>query len=155
MTSNTLNWLAGLLEGEGCFIPQTEKYPMCISLHMTDLDIIEKVCNLFDVSFCKTKKQKSHHKQGYKLMIRGEKALDIMKDLKPLMGNRRQLKIEECIASYSKKSKAKVSKEDIEAILKKHSEGEKAKIIAETLPISKWRVYQIIRQYKVESSEII
>lgn len=36
-------WLAGLLEGEGSFIGATDKYPVCLSLEMTDRDVVERL----------------------------------------------------------------------------------------------------------------
>ena len=53
MDVRTKYWLSGLLEGEASFISQNEKYPACISLQMTDEDIVEKLASLWDVSYCK------------------------------------------------------------------------------------------------------
>jgi len=42
-------WLAGLLEGEGCFNVRPEKNDQArVSVEMTDKDIIERVSRLFD-----------------------------------------------------------------------------------------------------------
>lgn len=42
-------WLAGLLEGEGCFNVRPEKNGQArVSIEMTDKDIVERVSRLFD-----------------------------------------------------------------------------------------------------------
>ena len=105
-------WLAGLLEGEGSFVKGSPSNPSqsAISLQMTDEDIISKVSNIFGVKYHKCKKQKSHHKHSYALHKRGSGAVEIMKELLPLMGKRRQEQIHDAITSYYKYKNNRINK---------------------------------------------
>ncbi len=66
LQNNDLYWLAGLLEGEACFFPQTDKYPVGFCVETTDEDIIKRVCSLLGSTYCKPTKRQNHHKQSYK-----------------------------------------------------------------------------------------
>jgi len=100
-----LHWLAGLLEGEGCFAWQKStknryqyKYPR-ISLTMTDKDIVARVASLFDVRCLGPygpygKLHRGHvRKVVYSTQLYGPRAVSLMRRLYPLMGRRRSSKI--------------------------------------------------------------
>lgn len=94
-------WLVGLLEGEGSFCRcQPSNNAPRISLHMTDKDVVDRVGKMFarKVLFCK--RQKSHHKDSYKVSLSGKKAIDLMLRLRPFMGERRQLQIQSAVDSH-------------------------------------------------------
>jgi hypothetical protein len=100
--SSTLSWLAGLLEGEGSFMsgpPSKPNLPR-VSISMTDLDIIEKVGSLLKVKVFSTRPTKPRNKLIHACGINGSKAVVLMKQLKPLMGARRQSQIKKALASY-------------------------------------------------------
>ena len=147
MNTTTKYWLAGLLEGEGYFFPEKEvenrTNPLGITLQMTDEDIVSRVADLFGVKYHLIKARKDNWKDSYQCCKRGAGALKIMKELKPLMGERRQNQIQEAINSHTLR-KGKISKEDKEDIIKL-KDTMKPIEIAEKYPISKWRVYQILR----------
>lgn len=143
-----ISWLAGLLEGEGSFLPQKEGHSVVISLQMTDEDVVSKVATMFEISYCQPKKQKEHHKQSYKLSLRGSKALEVMKLVKPYMGKRRSEKIQECIESYCLKTNRKINIDDYNSVYNMYKEGIKPDDIGKKFGITKWRVYQIIRKFK-------
>ena len=138
-----LCWLAGLFEGEACFFPRTKSYPTGISIQMTDEDVIKKVCYLLKAQYCKPSKQEPHHKQTYKTTIRGKKAVDIMLQLLPLMGERRSQKIKECIQSYLEKEVGKETR--LREIKELRVKGMHPKEIGKIYGISHWRVYQLTR----------
>jgi hypothetical protein len=143
-----LYWLAGLLEGEGCFSTQTEKLSLAISLQMTDEDIVKRVADLFQCKYYRCYSDFSRekgHKPSYKITFRGKRALQWMKTLLPLMGNRRSQKITECIDSFKLKGRGILKDEQISEIRKRFARGEKPKDIAKDFPVSFWRVYQIVR----------
>jgi hypothetical protein len=102
MDDKDFYWLVGLLEGEGTFLksPPSKKNCISIQLQMTDEDIIKKAAILFDVSYCLCKPKKKHHKVSFKFSVRGSKAEEWMKKLKPLMGERRQNQIENALSQY-------------------------------------------------------
>ena len=96
-----IEWLAGLLEGEGCFTYWHGKqvgYPV-ISVGMTDLDVIERIAQ-----FWNKKVQHRIRKQPWKpffvTAIGGTEALSQMLTLYPHMGNRRQQRIEDVLSSW-------------------------------------------------------
>lgn len=99
-----LYWLAGLLEGEGSFLKAPPSNPNAISiqLEMTDKDIIEKAASIMKVPFFLPKRRKNY-KQSFRLRIGNARAAEWMKQLKPLMGQRRQKQIEEALADYNPK----------------------------------------------------
>lgn len=75
--------------------------PNCpvISVEMTDEDVIKRVANFFETSIYKPKKR-GVYKQTYVARVRGEKAVQIMNQLLPLMGDRRKEQIKNSLASY-------------------------------------------------------
>ena len=107
MTNDDLFWLAGLLEGEGSFMhgpPSAPNTPR-ISINMTDEDIIARVAALFDVKYHHVRLTPYGVERGWKpsfvCTITGKRAIELMKILSPLMGNRRKSKIYEIISSLN------------------------------------------------------
>lgn len=104
-----LYWLAGLLEGEGCFCVATRKgwpeyHNPRIRLSMTDKDIVVKASMILfgkdTVTTAKWKNKKYGHKLAYTIDLTGAPAMDWMIMLYPLMGERRQAKIKEIHEQY-------------------------------------------------------
>ena len=96
-------WLAGLLEGEGSFmapVPSKPNTPI-ISLHMTDEDIVARVAAMFELKYMHCKRQKAHHKASFSVQVRGAKAVDAMRRLRPMMGPRRQSQIDRALDGYN------------------------------------------------------
>lgn len=96
MDRKDLYWLAGLLEGEGSFqkpAPCEPKYPR-ITLQMTDADVVQRVATLFGRNrICSFKSKRANHKDSYSILVKGKRAVQIMGDLYPLMGERRKQQI--------------------------------------------------------------
>jgi hypothetical protein len=105
------HWLAGYLEGEGCFGSEKHTKPYAtyirprVALNSTDEDVILRVQGiLYDkfqirVAVCSFQPKYIGAKISYDLKVRGKKAVLIMKDLYPLMSKRRQAKILEVVAN--------------------------------------------------------
>lgn len=102
----TAEWLAGLLDGEGCFentrsVPQRGgiyKYPR-IQLQMTDEDTVRTAAAMMGncpVGF--REGQKAHHKRLWHTKIHGVRALGVMLSVFPYLSDRRRQKIE-CVLS--------------------------------------------------------
>ena len=104
MDRNTFFWLVGILEGEGSFIKPIPSRPNdpAIQIEMTDEDIISKVSKLFKKKYCKIAPRKEHYKSSYRAESRGKKAVKLMKELYPHMGERRKSQIKEAITVYLK-----------------------------------------------------
>ena len=95
-------WLAGLLEGEGCFTSSTRSSPR-ISLGMTDVDVITKATMIMraDVSRIRIVNQ-IDRKISYVIQVGGAKAIKWMKLIRPYMGDRRGAKIDELLEAVNK-----------------------------------------------------
>lgn len=89
-----ISWLAGLLEGEGCFA-YNKKIPLFI-LGSIDLDIIEKTRDLINpkISITIDSNRKNIY---YHFNVYGNLAIQWMMTIYPLMGRRRKTKIKEVI----------------------------------------------------------
>ena len=91
---NNLHWLAGYLEGEGCFYyGGSRKYPtLRITVESTDLDVISRVASMFNRAICGPKK----HNPGqdtYYTAIAGAPSAGWMMTLYPMLSTRRKSKI--------------------------------------------------------------
>lgn len=95
-------WLAGILEGEGCFVgPAPSKWNhIAIQLMMTDRDVVERAAVLLGGQVAQLKRRKEHYKDGYRCIIGGKKAAAIMQKLLPLMGERRSNRIKTLLLKY-------------------------------------------------------
>ena len=104
MNREDLFWLAGWLEGEGSFVGSSNGQTRCvIRAASTDLDVIEKVAKLLGSNVIEENKRpkgKEHWKTVYYTMLCGEKAKNLMLEMYPLMGNRRQMQIDSAVNNY-------------------------------------------------------
>lgn len=98
-------WLAGLVEGEGCFTmikraraDGVTQYVRFIIV-MTDKDVMERVSRLLGQKIHAVSGEKEHHKTKYQLDLTGQRAVDFAAAMRPLMGKRRQTKIDELLAA--------------------------------------------------------
>jgi len=104
-----LGWLAGLLEGEGSFMSGSPSKPNLprISIQMTDLDVMEKVGTLLGLRLSSQNPRKHPRpprKTIYSCQLRGSRAVALMKQLRHLMGSRRQAQIDKALAGYKPQS---------------------------------------------------
>ena len=103
MTRNEIAWLAGLLEGEGCFFWDSSKgrygHPN-IRLNMCDRDVVERAKQLIDASAIR-KVVKEPWKTQWSISIVCEKAAEIMRTVLPYMGERRSKKITTLLAAWN------------------------------------------------------
>lgn len=103
-----LAWLGGLLEGEGSFLkgpPSSPNQPR-ISLQMTDYDVIWRVSKMFGVSYIygSSDRRSKSWKKVFKVMLKGRRAIAMMKLLRPFMGTRRRKQIDVAIKSWKGRS---------------------------------------------------
>ena len=102
-------WLAGLLEGEGCFTTADSgtsgryKTPL-ISLAMTDHDVVEAAANqmtrLGRRVLCRSIRCLPSGKRAYQVQTTGLPAMRIMLTILPFMGRRRAIKIRYIFRSW-------------------------------------------------------
>lgn len=103
VTNKDLFWLAGLLEGEGCFTwtGAGEGTPRII-LGMTDLDVVLRAKQIMSPNskLTTSKPKSSNSKESYSFSISGKNAASWMMTIFSLMGSRRQDRIFELITSW-------------------------------------------------------
>lgn len=102
MSRDDLHWLAGLLEGEGCFVyfrtPYQQDRPG-IQLKMTDEDVVERAAKLLNAPSVRPQ-DRPDRKRTFVCAITGEPAAEMMRQLLPLMGERRSAKIREVLDEW-------------------------------------------------------
>lgn len=104
--ADSIEWLAGLLEGEGHFsLSRREegKIAMRISANMTDEDVIRRVCAAAGVGkvLGPYAPQKAHHTPFWRWHVNSRAdIIDLCRQLLPLMGVRRGARIAEMIAAH-------------------------------------------------------
>jgi hypothetical protein len=111
-TTKDIAWLAGFLEGEGCFTVNTGRTPgggitPCpqISFSGTDLDVMQRASMMLRgfqgrLTEVHGKHVKPHFKQAYHTAISGNVAAAWMMTLYSLMGARRRARIKEVLAFW-------------------------------------------------------
>ena len=100
MTQKEIQWLAGFLEGEGCFFTSPTGSPGVKALS-TDRDVMEKYGGLINRPVRGPYADNRGHKDRWEVNLYGQPAADLMTLLLPHMGLRRSEKIKEVIASAS------------------------------------------------------
>jgi uncharacterized protein YmfQ (DUF2313 family) len=103
LTDFDRGWLVAILEGEGSFTIQRARYPKpIVQISMTDQDVICRVARLLGTETVYTQNPPARPgcKTQYLTRIQGERAVNLMRELHPHMGSRRQEQIdrvlEEC-----------------------------------------------------------
>jgi hypothetical protein len=159
MNEQTCGWLAGLLEGEGCFaFNRTPK----ISLSMTDQDIIQRVADMWGKPVYDVPPRKEGWKPVYRVEVFGQQARDIMLMLQPLMGARRSAKIDEVLKKSSERlgiaigeraGAARLRDWQVAEILKTHvpgsyKKGESQSWLARKYGVSQAAVWYVINRHK-------
>jgi hypothetical protein len=100
-----LIYLAGVFEGEGSFgfwgkIGKSNRY-LRAQIRMCDEDIVVRFINYFKLGSISTYLPKNvKHSRSWKWTVSGDKAIEVMLQLVPYLGIRRQEKFIECCPSY-------------------------------------------------------
>lgn len=102
MSPSDLDWLTGLLEGEGSFGkgPPSKPNAIWVRIEMTDEDVIARVAGLFGLAYSRRKPKNPRHKMSFTVLLRGSRAASLMIKLRPSLGIRRRSQIDEALASY-------------------------------------------------------
>ena len=94
LSSQDINWLAGIFEGEGWFGWDARNHSTKSYIGMTDKDIIDKIQNLLRGAGSRhTRFRPNSRKELYELTISGVDAAGLMMTIYSLMGTRRQEQI--------------------------------------------------------------
>lgn len=149
MTPNKIAWLAGLLEGEGSFVPGPPSSPNQprIAIEMKDRDIIERVAAYFATSYIRARPAKGNWSEYFGVSIKGRKAIELMIKLRPLMGIRRQSQIDKAIASYTPREHGdntrKLSKAQWESLIKR-TKSESLSKLSKEFGVSRTRIRKVL-----------
>lgn len=101
MADNEIAWLAGLLEGEGCFQKRVNHNPL-IQLIMCDKDVVIKAAKIMGAhKVVQVKKDTRGGKQLYRAIVYGATAISVMNKILPFMGERRSGVIKSCLEDYA------------------------------------------------------
>ena len=103
MKTTIIYWLAGLLDGEGCFDVREKGAPR-LSVGMTDQDVIERVATQFGTKMTTTlpirRTRGPAYKRMYHARVSGQNAIGWMMTLYALLGFRRQAKVRTIIKAW-------------------------------------------------------
>lgn len=104
-TALEVAWLAGLLEGEGCFSLDRRlggapgRDSIRVRVQMTDKDIVKRAAEMINAhSVYKLHDNRSNRKVLYSCGVSGAKAEKVMLAVRLYMGERRGAKIDELLA---------------------------------------------------------
>lgn len=102
-----IGWVAGIIEGEGSFYINRFKYKngfknpsITIRVGMTDKDVIDKLEKLTGMGNTVFREIPSHKTMYYWEVGQQKDAAALMMTLYPLMSERRQGKIRECLTAW-------------------------------------------------------
>lgn len=135
-SSEEIAWLAGLLDGEGSFLlnrsivgGKVYLYPKIV-VGMTDLDVIERVADLFGTSVYEPPKVKDR-KRLWRATIQGAGAVSLMRLLRPWMSERRGERIDELIAYWDTRPTAAAQRSDsMKRVVATRRRDERGRLIA-------------------------
>lgn len=91
-------WLAGLLDGEGCF--DAPRNNPRVRVKMSDHDVVLRAAELMDATVHSEAAREAHHKPCMVAQVHGDKAVSIMRAVLPHLGARRTAKATEIILAY-------------------------------------------------------
>ncbi|NIK60774.1 LAGLIDADG family homing endonuclease [Kribbella shirazensis] len=129
-----LAWLAGLLEGEGYFgtinshvAGKIYRYPR-VGVTMTDRDVVERVADMFGLKVTSIRPKPPSKLMQYRFTLTGARAAQLMVDLRPMLGVRRQSQIDAVLAEYSMAEDTAVrrARSNREAALRRYGHAEQA-----------------------------
>ena len=140
----SLIWLAGLLEGEGTFLRPPPSSPNCpiVSCRMTDRDVVERVARLFGTSTVSI--DKGRFRTEYGAIIKGSRAVTLMRELQPLMGKRRCAAIYAAIHGYSPPQR-KLDFNKAEQIRRRRRGGESVSSLSRSYGVARQTLHPILK----------
>lgn len=110
ITTNQISWIAGILEGEGCF--HFNGVTPAISLRMTDRDVVVKARDIINSKIkVHVRERPFPRKTVYEILIGSNTAIQWMMTVYSLMGERRKSKIRELLKTWIKSNKRVIGSE--------------------------------------------
>jgi hypothetical protein len=87
--------------------------------------------------------RRKHWKDAYVLRLRGSRAVEWMRALRPSLGARRQGQIDRALACYDPRSSYKLTPEDVRAALADLAAGVSVASVADRFSVSVWCIYDL------------
>ena len=139
-----LAWLAGLLEAEGSFLRPPPSSPNCpiIACRTTDRDIVERVAKAFGVRV--QSNPKGRHRTEYAATLKGANAVRLMRELRPMLGERRNRAIATSVAAYQPASR-KLSYVDASEIRQRRAGGQTVAGIAREFGVARQTIHAVLQ----------
>ena len=104
-TIKTIEWFAGLFEGEGCIFRNDKKRQLLMTIKSTDWDVIQDILKVVKVGRIKKRKpfDNPNWKRVYEwILTTRNEIIDLSEAILPFMGKRRSKKIREVIHGLKK-----------------------------------------------------
>lgn len=103
ISASDLHWLAGWLEGEGSFM-LWKNSPVVVGVS-TDVDVVQRVAKLFRTKLLsyrsRPKTKNKRYKRVFVARMKGRRAIALMRRLRSLMGQRRQVQIDKVLSRHA------------------------------------------------------
>lgn len=117
--------------------------PNCpvVSCRMTDRDVVERVAAQFGTAVMAIDKGK--YRTEFAATIKGERAVAFMRDIKPLMGRRRQEAIDSALGCYRPPAR-KLNFDAAEEIRRRAAAGESVASLARSYDVARQTIYPIL-----------
>lgn len=148
MDVRDVHWLAGLLEGEGYFglVKNRDRWVAHLSLSMTDEDVVARAADLIGVSVGRTAARRVGWRATYRVAAKGSRALEIMRLVHPLCGERRTTRIDDVLARHEQRTPpSKLTVEDVRQIRRRLASGaETQTALADAFGVTR-RVIRLVR----------
>lgn len=97
----SIAWLAGLLEGEGCFLPKHGTNWPRVSLEMTDAGTVTAAAAVMGAQHVRSvARRRVGWRATYVASVSGHRAVALMQDVRPHLGARRRAAVDRAIGSW-------------------------------------------------------
>ncbi|MEA2407568.1 MAG: hypothetical protein QOE69_1687 [Thermoleophilaceae bacterium] len=110
---------------------------------MADRDVIDRAGKLLGVAVCTLPARRERWSTTYGVRLRGARAVQLMRQLRPLMGERRRLQIDRAIASYAPDPRRLLNETRAARALSMLARGSSVRDVAEQLGTSIWCIYDL------------
>lgn len=99
-------WLAGLLDGEGCF--DSPRGNPRVRVKMTDFDVVLRAADVMGATTHAEPAYRPNHSDLMVAQVTGDRAVAVMREILPWMGSRRSAKITDIVVAHAAKKKGRI-----------------------------------------------
>lgn len=99
-------WLAGLLDGEGCF--DSPRGNPRVRVKMSDLDVVLRAADVMGATTYNENSWREDYKPLMVAQTTGDNAVAVMRAILPWLGSRRSAKVTEIITAHTAKKAGRI-----------------------------------------------